>query len=133
MELRGFELGNHPHESYKAREGSDTGSREGCSAARFRQDPARTIWPLLRRVRGSRPPAPPRTDDLDRPRVGPDLHFHDLRHTGAVLGAATGATLAELMQRLGHTTAGAAMRYQHAASDRDAQIAEALSLIAEQA
>lgn len=60
----------------------------------------------------------------------PDLRFHDLRHTGAVLAAATGATLAELMQRLGHTTAGAAMRHQHAARDRDAQIAEALSRIA---
>jgi len=60
----------------------------------------------------------------------PDLRFHDLRHTGAVLAAATGATLAELMQRLGHTTAGAAMRYQHAARDRDAEIAETLSRIA---
>ena len=27
----------------------------------------------------------------------PDLRFHDLRHTGAVLAAQTGATLAELM------------------------------------
>ena len=34
----------------------------------------------------------------------PDLRFHDLRHTGAVLAAATGATLAELMARLGHST-----------------------------
>ncbi len=34
----------------------------------------------------------------------PDLRFHDLRHTGAVLAAATGATLAELMGRLGHST-----------------------------
>ena len=31
----------------------------------------------------------------------PDLRFHDLRHTGAVLAAQTGATLAELMGRLG--------------------------------
>jgi integrase len=31
----------------------------------------------------------------------PDLRFHDLRHTGAVLAASTGATLAELMARLG--------------------------------
>jgi len=30
----------------------------------------------------------------------PDLRFHDLRHSGAVLAAATGATLAELMGRL---------------------------------
>lgn len=57
----------------------------------------------------------------------PDLRFHDLRHTGATLAAATGATLAELMVRLGHSTPSAAMRYQHAAADRDQAIAEALS------
>ena len=61
----------------------------------------------------------------------PDLRFHDLRHTGAVLAAQTGATLAELMGRLGHSTPGAAMRYQHAAADRDKAIAEALSRLAE--
>jgi integrase len=60
----------------------------------------------------------------------PDLRFHDLRHTGAVLAAATGATLAELMARLGHSTPAAAMRYQHAAKDADARIAAALSKIA---
>jgi integrase len=57
----------------------------------------------------------------------PDLRFHDLRHTGATLAAATGATLAELMTRLGHSTPQAAMVYQHAAADRDRAIAEALS------
>lgn len=60
----------------------------------------------------------------------PDLRFHDLRHTGAVLAAATGATLAELMARLGHSTPAAAMRYQHAAADRDQAIAAALSGLA---
>lgn len=60
-----------------------------------------------------------------------DLRFHDLRHTGAVLAAQTGATLAELMHRLGHTTAGAAMRYQHAAKERDTEIARRLSALAE--
>lgn len=60
----------------------------------------------------------------------PDLRWHDLRHTGAVLAASTGATLAELMARLGHSTPGAAMRYQHAAKGRDHQIAAALSEIA---
>lgn len=60
----------------------------------------------------------------------PDLRWHDLRHTGAVLAAATGATLAELMARLGHSTPGAALRYQHAAQGRDAQIAAALSKLA---
>ena len=57
----------------------------------------------------------------------PDLRWHDLRHTGAVMAAQTGATLAELMGRLGHSTPGAAMRYQHAAQDRDAEIARKLS------
>jgi integrase len=61
-----------------------------------------------------------------------DLRFHDLRHTGAVLAASTGATLAELMARLGHSTPGAALRYQHAAQDRDRVIAAALSELAGQ-
>jgi integrase len=56
-----------------------------------------------------------------------DLRWHDLRHSGAVLAAATGATLAELMGRLGHSTPAAAMRYQHAAQGRDRQIAKLLS------
>ena len=34
----------------------------------------------------------------------PDLRFDDLRHFGAVLAAATSASLAELMGRLGHST-----------------------------
>jgi integrase len=59
----------------------------------------------------------------------PDLRWHDLRHTGAVLAAATGATLAELMARLGHSTSAAAMRYQHVAQDRDMEIARRLSAL----
>jgi integrase len=60
----------------------------------------------------------------------PDLRFHDLRHTGAVLAAQTGATLAELMGRLGHSTSQAALRYQHVGMDRDALIAARLSEMA---
>jgi integrase len=60
-----------------------------------------------------------------------DLRWHDLRHSGAVLAATTGATLAELMARLGHSTPQAAMRYQHAAQGRDLQVAAALSKLAE--
>ena len=56
-----------------------------------------------------------------------DLRFHDLRHTGATLAAATGATLADLMARLGHPTPSEALRYQHAVADRDRATAEALS------
>ena len=54
------------------------------------------------------------------------LHFHDLRHTGGTLTAATGATLKELMARLGHSSVRAAMIYQHATRDRDQAIAKAL-------
>jgi integrase len=59
-----------------------------------------------------------------------DLRWHDLRHSGAVLAAATGASLAELMARLGHSTPAAAMRYQHAAAGRDREIAALLSKLA---
>ena len=51
---------------------------------------------------------------------------HDLRHTGGTLSAATGATLKELMARLGHSSVRAAMIYQHATRDRDQAIAKAL-------
>jgi integrase len=60
-----------------------------------------------------------------------DLRWHDLRHSGAVLAAATGASLAELMQRLGHSTPAAAMKYQHVARGRDRQIAKLLSKLAD--
>jgi integrase len=55
-----------------------------------------------------------------------DLRFHDLRHTGLTLAAATGATTVELMHRAGHASAAAAMRYQHAIRDRDRVIADSL-------
>ncbi|HWT50008.1 MAG TPA: site-specific integrase, partial [Mycobacterium sp.] len=61
-----------------------------------------------------------------------DLRWHDLRHSGAVLAAATGATLAELMARLGHSTPAAAMRYQHASAARGREIAALLSKLATQ-
>ena len=60
----------------------------------------------------------------------PDLRWHDLRHSGAVLAAATGASIAELMARLCHSTPTAAMRYQHAAQGRDREIAALLSKLA---
>jgi len=61
-----------------------------------------------------------------------DLRWHDLRHSGAVLAATAGATLAELMARLGHSTPQAAMRYQHAAEGRDHVVAAAMSTLAAQ-
>jgi hypothetical protein len=54
------------------------------------------------------------------------LHFHDLRHTGTNLAAATGAGTRELMQRMGHGTMRAALIYQHATGERDREIADTL-------
>ncbi|WP_395640343.1 tyrosine recombinase XerC [Pseudolysinimonas sp.] len=54
----------------------------------------------------------------------PWAHMHDVRHTGLTLVAAY-ATLAETMHRGGHTSANAALRYQHAAQDRDSTVARA--------
>jgi integrase len=60
----------------------------------------------------------------------PDMRVHDLRHVGATYAARAGATTKELMARIGHTSPVMAMRYQIAAADRDAVIAERLSELA---
>lgn len=57
----------------------------------------------------------------------PDLRWHDLRHTGATLAAQSGATVADVMRRVGHSTTRAAMLYQHASDSRDAEVAAAMS------
>ena len=57
----------------------------------------------------------------------PGLHFHDLRHTGNTLAARAGASLVDLMARMGHDNVRAAMTYQHASSEEDRAIAESLS------
>jgi integrase len=54
------------------------------------------------------------------------VHFHDLRHTGNHLAAATGATTKELMARMGHSTMRAALIYQQATQERDRKIADGL-------
>ena len=54
------------------------------------------------------------------------LQLHDLRHTGNTMAAATGASLRELMERMGRSSSRAAMIYQHASRDRDDAIAAAM-------
>ena len=61
------------------------------------------------------------------------LHFHDLRHTGNTLAAATGASTKELMARMGHASPRAALIYQHATRERDMAIADALDQLIGQA
>ena len=57
------------------------------------------------------------------------LHFHDLRGSGATWAAHAGATLREVMERLGHSTPAVALRYQHATAQRDQAIAERLGTL----
>ncbi len=61
------------------------------------------------------------------------LHVHDLRHTGSTWSAQSGATLKEVMARIGHSSPRAAMIYQHAGQERDRVIAVALDALIEEA
>jgi integrase len=54
------------------------------------------------------------------------IRFHDPRHTGNALAAASGASTRELMHRMGHASMRAALIYQHATSERDREIADAM-------
>jgi integrase len=57
------------------------------------------------------------------------FRFHDLRHTANTLTALTGASTKELMARMGHASARAALIYLHATPQRDREIATALSKV----
>jgi integrase len=61
------------------------------------------------------------------------LHLHDLRHTGSTWSAQSGATLNEVMARIGHSSTRAAMVYQHATRERDQAIAAALNQLIDEA
>jgi hypothetical protein len=61
------------------------------------------------------------------------LRFRDLRHTAATLAVAAGASIRELMERMGHTSPTIAVRYQHVMRGRDAAVADALDRLAEAA
>lgn len=64
--------------------------------------------------------------------VGKDgLRFHDLRHFAGTMATHVGASTAETMRRIGHSTYKAAMIYQAALDDRDYEIAARLSTLAE--
>jgi len=55
------------------------------------------------------------------------LRVHDLRHTAATLATVAGGGLTDVMNRLGHSTTVAALRYQHLVAERDQELAERLS------
>jgi integrase len=58
------------------------------------------------------------------------IRFHDLRHAAGTMAAWTGALVADVMARLGHSTPRAALRYQHATAERGAEIAAKLDAFA---
>jgi integrase len=56
----------------------------------------------------------------------PTLHFHDLRHTGNTVAAGSGASLRDLMDRMGHDSVRAALIYQHKTDEGNRAIANAM-------
>lgn len=58
------------------------------------------------------------------------FRFYDLRHTGNVLAASTGASLRDLMTHMGHNSARAALIYQHATAEQQTEIANGISAAA---
>ena len=59
----------------------------------------------------------------------PGLHFHDLRHTGNTFAAMSGASLRDLMTRMGHDSMRAALIYQHKTQGPDRKIADRLEAL----
>jgi len=57
----------------------------------------------------------------------PELHFHDLRHTGNTLATQTYVSTKDLMARMGQDSPRAALIYQHASPQVDRTIADKLS------
>jgi integrase len=55
------------------------------------------------------------------------VHFHDLRHAGNHLVASAGASLRELMERMGHSSSRAALIYQHSTDERQRALAETVA------
>ena len=58
--------------------------------------------------------------------VDESVRFHDLRHLAGTTAASAGASLREVMARMGHATSDASLRYLKAASGRDQEIADAI-------
>lgn len=55
------------------------------------------------------------------------IHIQDLRHTGNQFTSDAGASLREMMARMGHDSARAALIYQHSTTERQRAIASQVS------
>ena len=56
-----------------------------------------------------------------------DIRFHDLRHLAGTEAATAGASLRELMSRMGHASSAASLRYLKASEIRDKDISDAIA------
>jgi integrase len=59
------------------------------------------------------------------------MHFHDLRHTGNMLTAATRSTVRELLERMGHSSLRATLIYLHGSDACQRAVADSLSRLAQ--
>jgi transcriptional regulator with XRE-family HTH domain len=105
--------------------------REAYAASVPRRADAGVSFRLVRggRLRRSNFSAP-WAKALDKAGLPADTHIHDPRHTGNTFAAETGASLAELMNRMGHASTRAAQIYLHARKERDREIATTLDRMA---
>lgn len=58
--------------------------------------------------------------------VAETTRFHDLRHLAGTSAATAGASLREIMARMGHSSSDASLRYLKASVRRDSEIADAI-------
>jgi integrase len=56
-----------------------------------------------------------------------DVRFHDLRHLAGTEAASAGASLREVMARMGHSTSDASLRYLKASEARDREVSDAIA------
>jgi integrase len=98
------------HLAEYAEPGEDGRVFVGPMGGRLRRQNFRKIWIKALATPGVRP-----------------VHFHDFRHTGNQFAADDGASLRELMERMGHASPRAAMIYLHVSKARSRHIADRLN------
>jgi integrase len=70
--------------------------------------------------------APPWRRALAEVSLAEGVRFHDLRHLAGTSASTAGASLREIMARMGHASSDASLRYLQASERRDSEIAAAI-------
>jgi hypothetical protein len=106
-----------------------SGRAQPTSTARSFADPSPQPWARYHSTNSTQPPRVSGAPGYSKGRqqIGvPNLPLHDLRHTGNTLAAQSGASLRDLMTRMGHDSPAAALIHQHSSRVADEAIAAAL-------